>query len=125
MRHPQGPVARTIARHGEASVCTSIIVASELRFGALKRGSERLSAQVDVVLAALDVLPFEIPADSHYAELRLALEQAGTPIGPNDMLVAAHALALDLTVVTANVREFSRVPMLEVVNWIRTAEKRT
>lgn len=108
-----------VAHHGEASVCTSIIVSAELRFGARKRGSANLSAQLETVLGALDVLPFESPADSHYAELRLALEAAGKPIGPNDMLVAAHALALDLTVVTGNMREFSRVPMLTVVDWIR------
>lgn len=119
MRHPQGPVAQMVARHGELSVCTSIIVASELRCGAMKRGSLRLTLQLDTILGALDILPFEAPADSHYAELRLALERAGTPIGPNDMLVAAHARSLDLTVVTGNMREFSRVPMLSAVNWIK------
>lgn len=108
-----------VAQHGEASVCTSIVVAAELRFGALKRASVRLSTQLDTVLGAFDILPFESPADSYYAELRLALEAAGTPIGPNDMLVAAHALALDLAVVTGNMREFSRVPMLNAVDWIR------
>lgn len=121
LREPRGPVARMITRHGEASVATSVIVAGELRFGALKRGSERLSAQVDTLLRAIDVLPLAPSADVRYAELRLALERAGTPIGPNDLLVAAHALAADLVLVTGNLREFQRVPMLEAVDWIRAA----
>lgn len=84
----------------------------------MKRGSIRLSRQLDAVLGALDVLPLEPPADIRYAELRIALERAGTPIGPNDMLIAAHALSLDLAVVTGNTSEFSRVPMLTAVNWL-------
>lgn len=108
-----------IAHHGEQAVATSIIVASELRFGAIKRGSKRLDAQLDAVLGALEILPLEPPADLRYAELRVALERAGTPIGPNDMLIAAHALALDLALVTGNIREFARVPMLNAVDWQR------
>jgi tRNA(fMet)-specific endonuclease VapC len=118
VRHPQGVIAMKVAQVGEESVCTSIIVAGELRFGAAKRGSERLSAQLDAVLFALEILPLEPPADHHYGLLRRHLEQQGTPIGPNDMLIAAHGLALDLTVVTHNVQEFSRVPDLKVESWV-------
>lgn len=118
VRHPQGAVADRIAREGEDSVCTSIIVACELRFGAPKKSSARLSSQLETVLSGLEILPHEEPADRHYAELRNHLEKAGTPIGPNDMLIAAHALALALTVVTGNVHEFSRVPGLVVENWL-------
>ncbi len=110
-----------VAHHGEDTVCTSVVVAAELRFGARKRGSPRLQQQLAIVLGALDVLPLEPPADGHYAELRLVLERAGTPIGPNDMLIAAHALALGLTVVTGNLRAFSRVPALHAENWIAAA----
>lgn len=118
VRRPQGPVAARIAQVGERSVCTSMIVASELRFGAAKRNAPRLVAQVDAILAAMEVAPFDMPADREYAKLRLHLEQAGTPIGPNDMLIAAHALAIEATVVTANSREFARVPGLAVENWL-------
>jgi len=118
IRHPQGRVAERLIREGEGSVCTSIIVASELRFGAAKCGSARLTAQLDAVLAALEILPFEEPADRRYGELRDHLERHGTPIGPNDMLIAAHALAVGLAVVTDNVREFSCVPGLNVENWL-------
>ena len=118
VRRPQGGVAAHIARVGELRVCTSIIVASELRFGAAKRNSPRLAAQVNAILAAMAVLPFDLPADRAYAALRFHLEEAGTPIGPNDMLIAAHALAIKATVVTANNREFARVPGLAVENWL-------
>lgn len=118
VRQPRGAVARKIAEVGEAAVCTSVIVACELRYGAAKKGSPRLSAQVEAILAAIEILPFDAPADAAYADLRVALEQAGSPIGPNDMLIAAHALAHDCMLVSANVREFSRVPGLSVVSWL-------
>jgi tRNA(fMet)-specific endonuclease VapC len=118
VRHPQGVVAEKIAQCGEDAVCTSIIVASELRFGAAKKNAPRLTAQVESILAAMDVLPFDSPADHAYAQLRLALEQAGTPIGPNDLLIAAHALAAECVLVSANLDEFSRVAGLRVVNWL-------
>jgi tRNA(fMet)-specific endonuclease VapC len=70
------------------------------------------------LLEVLDVLPLDIDTDSHYAEIRVKLEAAGTPIGPNDLLIAAHARSLDLILVSANVREFSRVPGLSVENWL-------
>jgi tRNA(fMet)-specific endonuclease VapC len=69
------------------------------------------------VLESIDAAAWESPADLHYGELRAALERAGTPIGSNDMLIAAHALALNCTPVTANEREFRRVPGLTVENW--------
>ena len=119
VRRPQGTVAERLTTEGESSVCTSIVVAAELRFGALKSGSDRLQRQVDMVLSAIKVLPLEEPADQEYANLRQHLESRGEPIGPNDMLIAAHALSLDCTVVTANDREFSRVPGLRVQNWHR------
>ena len=80
VRNPQGKVAQHIRKVGEAQVSTSIIVAAELRYGAAKKRSERLSAQLEAVLSVLDVLPFEPPADAIYASLRAGLEQAGTPI---------------------------------------------
>jgi tRNA(fMet)-specific endonuclease VapC len=118
VRQPQGEIAQRIARVGEQAVCTSIIVASELRFGAAKRNSARLTKQVETILGAIDVRPLDTPADLEYARLRHHLEQAGTPIGPNDMLIAAHALATESILVTANRSEFSRVPGLTVENWL-------
>lgn len=120
LRRPQGPVAGKIAQLGEDTVCTSIVVSAELRFGAAKRGSQRLREHLEAVLSALPVLPLEPPADRRYAELRDHLRRLGTPIGPNDMLIAAHALSQGLTIVTANLAEFSRVPELRVENWLES-----
>ncbi len=118
VRHPQGAVADRIAAEGERTVCTSIIVAAELRFGAVKSGSRKLADHVDLILSAVEILPLEAPADRQYGKIRLQLTRQGTPVGPNDLLIAAHALSLDITLVTANTREFSRVPGLKVENWL-------
>ncbi|MFN2268957.1 MAG: type II toxin-antitoxin system VapC family toxin [Desulfonatronovibrio sp.] len=121
VRHPQGVVARRIHEHGEQTVFTSIIVACELRFGAAKRQSPRLSAQIEAILTAMNVLPLELPADKHYAGLRLHLELMGTPIGPNDLLLAAQALAENAILVTPNINEFHRVPGLTCANWLQAS----
>lgn len=118
VRHPQGLVFHRIAAVGENCICTSIIVVCELRFGAAKSGSLRLVQQIEHILEVLPILSLEPPVDKHYAAIRTHLEQAGTPISPNDLLIAAHALVLNLTLVTANVREFGRVPALRVENWL-------
>ena len=119
VRNPQGRVTSRIRKVGEAQVCTSIIVASELRYGAGKRGSPRLTAQLDAVLEALEVVPFEAPADVAYGVLRARLERAGRLIGGNDLLIAAHAVALRHTIVTDNEREFARIDGLPCENWLR------
>ena len=117
--NPQGPIADRIRSVGETSVCTSIIAAAELRFGAAKKGSARLSANVETILSGLEILPLETPADAAYASLRARLEKQGIPIGANDLLIAAHALAARCTIVTDNEREFSRVEGLICENWLR------
>lgn len=119
IRRPRGPIANKIAAFGESEVATSIIVAAELRYGAAKKGSSRLSTQLHQVLGALEVLAFEPPADETYRALRAKLERAGAPIGGNDLLIAAQALALGMIVVTDNEREFGRVEGLKVENWLR------
>jgi tRNA(fMet)-specific endonuclease VapC len=119
IRQPQGPVADRIAEVGEANVLTSVVVACELRYGAAKRGSRRLTKQVEAVLGALTIRPLESDVERVYAAIRVALERKGMPIGAHDMLIAAHARALDAVCVTDNVAEFKRVPALEVENWLR------
>ena len=118
IRHPQGTVAARIAAAGEETVCTSIIVAAELRFGAANSGSKKLAERVDLILSALEILPLEAPADRHYRDVHHHLMRRRIPIGPNDLLIAAHALSVGLTVVTANAGEFARVPGLNVENWL-------
>ena len=116
---PDGPAARTLAGVASKNLCTSIVVAAELRYGAAKKGSTRLAARIEAALGALDVVPFQAPADTIYGALRAHLERRGRLIGANDLLIAAHALALGCTIVTDNVREFARVEGLAVENWLR------
>lgn len=100
-------------------MCTSVIVAAELRYGAAKRGSAKLAEQLECVLSVLEVCPLEPPADVFYGRIRTDLEAAGRVIGGNDLLLAAHALALGCVLVSDNEREFERVPDLVLENWLR------
>lgn len=119
VRNPQGRIMEKIALVGDDKICTSVIVSAELRFGAAKKQSPRLTAQVETILSALDVLAFESPADEVYAESRAKLEGMGRSIGANDLLIAAHGLATGCVVVTDNESEFCRVEGLTVENWLR------
>lgn len=109
MRNPQGPAANRLRVVGHLSVCTSAIISAEMLFGARKRGSPALTRRIENTLAKIAILPFEPHAEVFYAEIRFQLERKGTPISGNDLLIASQALALNLTVVTDNVREFGRV----------------
>ena len=119
VRNPRGRAAEHIRRVGEAQVCTSIIVAAELRYGAAKRLSLRLAAQLEAVLGVLVILPFETQADTVYGTIRTRLEQIGRPIGGIDLLIAAQAIALGYTIVTDNENEFGRVDGLLHENWLK------
>lgn len=119
VRNPRGKSAEAIASVGESNVCTSIIVSAELRYGAAKKRSPRLTRQLEEVLGALEIMPFEAPVDATYAQVRAKLEASGRPIGGNDLLIASHALSLGLTLVTDNEREFGYVQGLKVENWLR------
>ena len=118
IRNPQGRAAKRIAKAGEESICTSIVVAAELRYGCAKRGSERLLRAVEGLLAEIEILPMDVPADDEYGKIRSELEAAGKPIGSNDLLIAAHARAVGATIVTADTGEFKRVRGLKVENWL-------
>ena len=118
MRYPEGNVAQRMRSQTVESVGISIIVVSELRFGAAKIKSVKLHNQIEWLLTKMTVLGLDGHVDVAYAELRSHLERQGTPIGANDMFIAAHALALDLPLITDNIREFSRVPNLRVENWL-------
>jgi tRNA(fMet)-specific endonuclease VapC len=118
IRHPQGPIAEKIKQTGEDKICTSLIVAAEIRYGCAKKGSVKLTSQANAILNALTILPLEPPVDAVYGDIRNTLEANGEPIGPNDLFIAAHALACGLTLVTANQTEFSRIAKLKVENWL-------
>jgi tRNA(fMet)-specific endonuclease VapC len=118
IRNPRGVLVERLRATEPDALCTSIVVACELRFGAQRRGSQLLTQRVDDLLNTLAVLPLDQPVDEHYADIRATLERTGTPIGSHDLLIAAHARSRDLTLVTQNGREFVRVPKLRVEDWL-------
>ena len=118
IRNPEGPVFHRIAEVSESAVCTSIIVACELRYGAFKKNDLGLTSKVRQLLDVLEVLPFQPEADWQYSRIRAELERVGTPIGANDLLIAAQTLAEGLVLVTANTKEFCRIEGLVVENWL-------
>lgn len=124
MRNPRG-LAATCAQkasvdQGDATLYTSTVVQCELEYGLARKNSPRLQAAYQALMETMDVLPLDHKVATHYARLRVHLEQAGTPIGPNDALIAAHALALGATLVSADA-EFARVPGLRLQNWLQPA----
>ena len=118
-RNPQGAIASELKKRENQKVVTSIIVHCEVEYGLEKSKSEKLRRTMETILSEIEILDLTPPVHEHYAAIRLALKVAGTPIGPNDLLIAAHARAIGATLVTDNVREFSRVPGLKVENWLR------
>ncbi|MDP8568363.1 type II toxin-antitoxin system VapC family toxin [Methylophilus aquaticus] len=118
IRNPSGAAARHIEQVDAKYISTSIIVAAELRYGCAKKGSAKLSEKVENLLATIPVLPLEKPADTHYGRIRAELEASGQTIGMNDLLIAAQAYSLGLTLITDNLREFDRIHGLKVENWL-------
>ena len=118
IRNPRGALMERLNATEPDAVCTSIVVACELRFGARRKGSDVLTQRVEQLLDTLAVLPLDPPADRHYADIRTTLERAGTPIGSHDLFIAAHARSRGLTLVTHNTREFARLPGLRVEDWL-------
>jgi tRNA(fMet)-specific endonuclease VapC len=118
IRDPAGRAARRLRAHGDDGICVSVITVAELRYGVAKKGSARLASRVEAVLSALDILPFDVPCDRAYGDIRADLAARGEPIGPTDMFIAAHATSLGLMLVTDNVREFGKVRGLKVENWL-------
>ena len=118
VRDPRGKVLQRLIEVGEENAIISIIAHGEIWYGVKKNGSEELAQKVAAVTRRLYVAPLQVPSDQRYAEVRMALRQ-GKTIGPNDLWIAAHALALDAVLVTNNESEFSRVPGLQIENWLR------
>lgn len=114
--HRDPAVRRRFLAYAVGDIGVSAITAAELRYGAAMKASE--ARAVERALMSLSIAPFDAAAAQVHGEVRSALRRKGTPIGPLDMLIAAHAIALNLTLVTNNVREFRRVPGLRVENWL-------
>ena len=120
IRNKEGPCRKRLAALDAETddVCTSIIVAAELRFGTLKKGAAALTRRIEKALASIEIHPLDGGVDQTYAEIRAALELAGTPIGANDLWIAAHAVSLNAILVTNNTNEFARIPRLRMENWM-------
>lgn len=112
-----GQVGAEIARRRPSQLCVSAITVAELRFGADKRRSRKIHAAIDGFLSGVQVMPFDADAADRFGAVAAALAVAGVPIGQMDTLIAAHALALDATLVTNNEKHFSKVARLRIQNW--------
>ena len=111
-----------IARAEPASLCISVVTRAELLYGVEHKGRPpALAALVGGFLQEVDSLPWDDDAARHYAEVRAGLERAGTPIGNLDLMIAAHARAQQMVLVTNNDRRFRNVPDLKRENWVRAA----
>ena len=123
IRRKPPEVLRRFEDYEVGEVGVSSVTAAELSYGAEKSAlPEQNREALSRFLLPLEVLAFGAEAAASYGRVRAALERAGTPIGPLDTLIASHAVSLGVTLVTNNVREFSRVPGLEVEDWTREGE---
>ena len=93
------------------------LTAGELQYCAAKRGSARLRQRVEAVSGRFPVIALDVPADVKYVDIGVALGAAGTPIGSKDLLIAAHAIAMGIPLVTANIDQFTGICNLVVENW--------
>lgn len=117
-RQPRELINR-LQRHKPGEIAISSITLSELSFGVAKSSHpEKNQTALEQFLLPLEVLAFDDVAASCHGHVRAALERGGSPIGPLDTLIASHALSINATIVTNNVREFSRVTKLRVENWM-------
>jgi tRNA(fMet)-specific endonuclease VapC len=119
VRNPNGNAAKRLAQTADERVAISVIVCCEIEYGLELKSSAKLKQQSDAIIAKFEVLDFGSPAHSIYGSIRAELKRKGTPIGPNDLFIAAHALALNAVLVTDNEKEFSCVPGLKIENWLR------
>ena len=112
-------VLRRLSGRSFGEICISAVTVSELRYGVVKsaRSSEN-AATLDEFLSRFELLDYPVDAAATYGRIRTDLERAGTPIGNNDLLIAAHALAIYARVATSNTSEFERVRGLKVLDWL-------
>jgi tRNA(fMet)-specific endonuclease VapC len=114
----EGHVAARILEHRPSEICISAITLAELQYGAARRKSRKLNRLIEAFTANVAVLPFDEACAIQFGLLASNLAERGSPIGEYDALIAAHAVTLELTLVTNNVKHFERVAALRVENWI-------
>lgn len=118
MKHKPENALKRFQEELDGGLCISSVTLAELEYG-MKHSSAPVKNEQALLrfLAPISILPFGAAAAAEYGEIRSYLQSRGTPIGPLDMLIAAHARAENVILVTNNVREFARVPNLEIENW--------
>lgn len=118
LRQPNEPLIQRLKSCRSGDLCYTELVRAELLYGA-RRSSRRieLSKRIEGLLAPYPAIPFDSDAAEHYADIRTNLEKLGTPISPNDLIIAATVRAANITLVTANQREFLRIPDLRCEDW--------
>lgn len=118
LRQPNEPLIRRIRKCRSADLCLTELIRGELLYGALKSSrADLLKDRIEKLLAPYSRLPFGSEAAGHYAEIRTDLEREGTSVSPNDLIIAATVRAANATLITANIREFSRIPGLLCEDW--------
>jgi tRNA(fMet)-specific endonuclease VapC len=122
LRDASAALSQRILDSSPDALAISTISAGELRYGLSKlppsRRATELAQRLNAVFTVIGVLPLPADAAPHYGQTRAQLESLGTPIGNNDLWIAAHALAMNMTLITNNVGEFKRVQGLQVENWL-------
>ena len=119
IKHKPETVFQKLQNINPEDVCISSVTYAELVHGVEKSAAvEKNRLALSMLLANMEILDFDAVAANCYGKIRAALEKKGTPIGPLDMMIAAHAQSLGYTVVTNNVKEFSRVSALQIENWV-------
>ncbi len=119
IKHKPASVFMQLQKINPEDVCISSVTYAELVHGVEKSEAiERNRLALSLLLSNIEIMSFDVNAADAYGKIRADLERNGTPIGPLDMMIAGHALALGYTVVTNNTKEFSRVDGLKIVNWV-------
>ena len=114
----EGRVAAKIVEHRPSELCVSAVTVAELRYGASRRNSEKLHALIDAFTRNVAVMPFDETCALHFGQIASELKKKGSSIGDLDALIAAHAIALEVTLVTNNAKHFNRIRGLKVENWL-------
>ncbi len=114
----EGRVAERLLECAPSQVCISAVTLAELRFGADRKKSKKLHRLIDAFVSDVEVAPFDVSAAAEFGRIGALLANHGTPIGSLDVMIAAHALSLRRTLVTHNLRHFTRVPGLAAESWV-------
>ena len=119
VRRSSPALQRRLKATRASSVALSVVTEMEIRYGLARNPRLRIAPLVEAFLAGFTILPLDSAVAKVYAKVRASLEAEGTPIGPLDLMIAAHAIARGLTLITNNVGEFQRVTRLKCEDWTR------